>query len=145
VYHHFRSREELLNAVVESVFSQLRTIIETAEAQRSRNARAEYMLNGYAELTVRNRALMAVLAGDPGVIDMLRAERGDLIDRQIKLLADLDPGPAGLVKAAVVLAGIAGATQPALIDLDDDDLRRHLVDVGRRALGLRAPARQATR
>lgn len=45
---------------------------------------------------------------------------GTLIDRQITLLADVDPGPAGLVKAAMVLAGIAGTAGPALVDLDDD-------------------------
>jgi hypothetical protein len=66
----------------------------------------------------------------------------DLIDRQMALLADVEPGPAGLVKAAVVLAGIAGASGSAFSHLERDDLRRHLVDTGRRALGLRTP-RQA--
>jgi AcrR family transcriptional regulator len=143
VYHHFHTREELLTAVVEPLLAQLRTIIETAEAQRTRHARAEYMLTGYAALAVRNRALIAVLAADPSVIDMLRAQRdlGDLINRQITLLADVNPGPAGLVRAALVLAGIAGTAGPTLVDLDDDALRRHLVDAGRRTLGLRTPRR----
>jgi AcrR family transcriptional regulator len=145
VYHHFHTREELLGAVVEPLLEQLRAIIETAEAHRGRNARADHMLTGYVALAVQNRALTAVLAADPGVIEMLRAQRGldDLINRQITLLADVDPGPAGLVKAAMVLAGIAGAAGPTLIDLDDDKLRQHLVDAGRRTLGLRAPRRPA--
>jgi len=141
VYHHFHTREELLNAVVEPLFAQVRASIEQAEALRGRNARAERMLTGFADVAVRNRSLMAVLAGDAAVIQMLRAqpEFGDLINRQIKLLADLEPGPAGLVRAAVVLAGIAGASQPILLDFDDDTLRGHFIDTGRRALGLRAP------
>ena len=146
VYHHFHTREELLTAVVEPLFEQLRSIIEAAEALRGPHARAEYMLTGFATVAVRNRALIAVLAGDPGVIDMLRAQHDpdDLINRQVKLLADVNPGPGGLVKAAVVLAGIAGAAGPRLVDLDDETLCQHLVDAGRRTLGLRAPRRPTT-
>jgi AcrR family transcriptional regulator len=143
VYHHFHTREELLNAVVEPMLGQLQLIVDAAEKQRSVHARAEYMLVGYADLAVRNRDFIAVLAADPGAIDMLRSQRdlGALIDRQIKLLADVDPGPGGQVKAALVMSGIAGAVGPTLFDLDDDALREHLVDAGRRALGLRAPRR----
>jgi AcrR family transcriptional regulator len=141
VYHHFHTREELLNAVVEPMLGQLEIIIDAAEKQRSVSARAEYMLSGYAGLAVRNRAFISVLAADRGVIEILRAQHdlGTLIDRQIKLLADVDPGPAGLVKAALVLSGIAGAVGPSLLDLDDDALRQHLVEAGRRTLGLRTP------
>jgi len=143
VYHHFHTREPLLSAVVEPLLGQLRAIIEIAEAQRTRHARADHMLTGYAALAVRNRALIAVLAADPAVIETLRAQRdlGDLINRQIVLLADVDPGPAGLVKAALVLAGIAGAAGPTLVNLDDDALRQHLVQASRRTLGLRTPRR----
>jgi AcrR family transcriptional regulator len=144
VYHHFHTREEMLGAVVEPLFAEVRAIIEEAEAQRGRSVRAEHMLAGYADLAVRHRALMTVLAGDPGVIEILRArgDFGDLINRQIKLLADVDPGPGGLIKAAVVLAGIAGAALPGtVLDLDDDALRQQFVETGRRTLGLRAPRR----
>jgi AcrR family transcriptional regulator len=143
VYHHFHTREELLTAVVEPLRAQLQGIVETAEAQRTPHARAEHMLTGYAEVAVRSRALMSVLAADPSVIEMLRThpDMAELVNRQIKLLADAHPGPAGLVNAAVVFAGIAGAARPALINLDDEPLRQHLVDAGRRALGLRAPRR----
>lgn len=143
VYYHFRTREDLLNAVVEPLLAQLRILVDEAEAQRSTHARAESMLSGYVGLAVRNSALISLLAADPGVIEMLRAEQdlGSLIDRQIKLLADVDPGPAGMVKAALVLAGIAGAAGPALVELDDDVRRQHLIEAGRRTLGLRTPRR----
>jgi hypothetical protein len=42
----------------------------------------------------------------------------------------------------MVLAGIAGAASPKLVVLDDDALRQHLVEAGRRTLGLRAPRRR---
>jgi AcrR family transcriptional regulator len=140
IYHHFRTREQLLDAVVEPILQRLREIIGAAEKLRGVHARADHMLNGFAELAVDNR-VVAVLSADPAVGEMLRTRRvwDDLIDRQMALLADVEPGPAGLVKAAVVLAGIAGASGPAFANLERDELRRHLVDTGRRALGLRIP------
>jgi AcrR family transcriptional regulator len=143
IYHHFRTREQLLTAVLEPILDELRTVIESAETRRTPYARAERMLGGYAALAVRNRALVAVLAADPSVATVLtaRAEWGDLIKRQLALLADVDPGPAGQVRAAMVFAGMAGAAGPAGPNLDDDALREHLVEAGRRTLGLRAPRR----
>ena len=146
VYHHFRTREDLLAAVIEPLLAQLRTIVEAAEAQRSTSARAEHLLTGFTRLAVRNRELMSVLAADPGTIDLLRSQHdvGSLIDRQVKLLADVTPGTAGMVNAAVVMAGIAGAAGPKLIDLDEEELTEHLIQAGRRTLGLRAPRRSSS-
>ena len=143
IYHHFRTREQLLAAVLEPMLDELRAVVESAEGKRTAHARAEHMLSGYASLAVRNRGLAAVLAADPSVAAVLteRAEWGDLITRQLALLADVDPGPAGEIKAAMVFAGMAGAAGPTGADLDDDVLRHYLVDAGRRTLGLRAPRR----
>ena len=51
------------------------------------------MLSGYAALAVQNRAVVSVLAGDPSVATMLRAQRewGNLINRQLTLLAESNP------------------------------------------------------
>ena len=143
IYHHFRTREQLLAAVIEPMLDELRAVVESAEAKRTPHARAEHMLSGYAALAVRNRGLVAVLATDPSVATVLtdRAEWGKLILRQLALLADVDPGPAGEFKAAMVFAGMAGAAGPTWGNLDDDALREHLVDAGRRILGLRTPRR----
>ena len=148
IYYHFRTREELLAAVVEPIFEQLSVVIAAAEAQRSASARADHMLRGYAELAVANRALVSVLACDPSVITLLREQPhwSALITRQLALLAGDSPDPGGLIKATVALAGISSAVGPAWITrtrggktaaVDDDDLLRHLVDTGRRTLGLR--------
>jgi AcrR family transcriptional regulator len=146
VYHHFRTREDLLAAVIEPVLGEMLTVVEEAEAQRSASARAEHMLTGYVGIAVRHRELISVLAADPGTIDILRSQHGvaALIDRQVKLLADVTPGPAGLVNASVALAGVAGAAGKTLVDLDDQALSEHLVQAGRRTLGLRTPRRTPT-
>lgn len=140
IYHHFRTREQLLDAVVEPILDRLRVIIDAAEELRGVHARADHMLTGFAELAVENR-VVAVLAADPAVAEMLRTRRvwDELINRQMALLADVEGGPAGMVKAAVVLAGISGASGPNFAGIDRADLQRYLVETGRRALGLRAP------
>lgn len=143
IYHHFRTREQLLAAVLEPMFAQLRAIVDTAEAQRTPRARAEHMLSGYADLAVRNRGLAAVLAADPSVATALQQRRdwSGLIARQLRLLADVEPGPAGEIRAAMVFAGMAGAVGPMWVQLDDRALAAHLTDAGRRTLGLRTPRR----
>jgi hypothetical protein len=91
-----------------------------------------------------NRRVAAVLALDPGVMAVLR-ENPDwdrLIARQIALLAGVDPGPSGQVKASIVMAGIAAAVDPRVANLDDDALCDVLVEAGRRTLGLRAPRKE---
>src|SRR4051812_24905790 len=139
IYYHFRTREELLAAVVEPIFEQLSDVITTAEAQRTATARADHMLRGYAELAVANRALVSVLACDPSVTTLLREQPhwAQLINRQLSLLAGDDNDPGGLIRATVALAGISSAVGPAWIAIDDDDLLGHLVETGRRTLGLR--------
>ena len=145
IYYHFRTREELLAAVVEPIFDELSVVIAAAAAQRSANARADHMLRGYAELAVANRALVSVLACDPSVTTLLREQPhwSQLITRQLALLAGDEADPGGLIKATVALAGISSAVGPAWIAVDDDDLLRHLVDTGRRTLGLRRKGTQS--
>ena len=144
VYHHFHTREELLLAVLEPLFLELQSGVVAAEAQRGPHARAERALSGFVTLAVRNRSLVSVLAGDPSVIEMVRTHPrlGEVIDRQVRLLADVNPGRVGEVGAAVVMSGVACAVGQ-VSDLDDDELRRYLVEAARRTLGLRPPRRAA--
>jgi AcrR family transcriptional regulator len=143
IYYHFRTREQLLSAVVKPFLARLQTVIEEAEGQRSASGRADQMVRGYAELAVDNRALVSVLASDPSVNEALRnrPEWDGVINRQMALLADVDPGPAGTVKAAMVFSGIAGGAGVAGEDTSDADLARYLIDAARRTLGLRPPRR----
>lgn len=144
IYHHFRTREQLLLAVLEPLMGELAAVVDAAEAKRSAAARADLMLSGYAALAVRNRGLVGVLAADPSVAEALdeRSDWTELISRQLSLLADVDPGPAGRVEAAMVFAGMAAAAGPLSVGLGDEELRSHLIDAGRRTLGLRVPRRR---
>ncbi|MCM4082164.1 TetR/AcrR family transcriptional regulator [Paractinoplanes hotanensis] len=141
VHHHFHTREELLTAVVEPLAGELRATVMAAETQRTRRARAERMLSGFIDVVIRNRVLVPVLAGDPGATEILRshADWNDLGERLLKLLADVDPGVGGWIKADLTVSGIACGRGMRAPELDDDLLREHLIGAGRRILGLRAP------
>jgi AcrR family transcriptional regulator len=144
-YHHFRTREDLLRAIVGPLLEHLAAVIDAAEARRSAHARAERMLTGYAAHIVAKRRVAAVPALDPGVAEVLRMnpECNRLIGRQIALHAGVSLGLTGDVKASMVLAGLAAAADPRVADIDDDALYDVLVESGRRTLGPRAPRGRA--
>ncbi|RZT15737.1 TetR family transcriptional regulator [Mycobacterium sp. BK558] len=140
IYHHFRTRDELLGAIIEPIIDRVAALTEDAASYRTPRARADRMLAGYARLAVANRHLFPVFSGDPAVVDFLRGrpEWAAVVQRQFDLLAGADPGPGGQVRAAIVMAGVAGAVGLSFDGLDDDALLEELIADGRRTLGLRA-------
>ncbi len=138
IYYHFRTREQLLIALMEPILRDMATVVGAAERKRGARARAEAMVEGYADIVTRYRALAAVTTFDPSVRTVLRnqPEWTDLIDRQIALFSATASPEAGAVNAAVIMTGLAGAASTARPQLDDQTMRAHLVETGRRALGL---------
>ncbi|OMB81433.1 TetR/AcrR family transcriptional regulator [Mycolicibacterium conceptionense] len=141
IYHHFRTRDELLSAIMEPVISELAELVETAEAQRGSRAQAESMLTGYISLAVAHRDLFPIFTGDPGVAELLRRQpqSATLVKRQADLLAGAEPGVSGQVRAALVMAGISAAVGVDFDGIDDRELVGELVTATRRTLNLRSP------
>src|SRR5215211_3651778 len=65
IYYHFRTREQLLVAVMDPIFHQIRDAVESAETQRTARAQKEALLHGYATVVAKNRSLAAVMVFDP--------------------------------------------------------------------------------
>ncbi|MGE2836795.1 TetR/AcrR family transcriptional regulator [Mycobacterium sp. SMC-4] len=143
IYHHFRTRDELLEAIVEPVIAELAQLVESAGSQRGARAQAETMLSGFAALAVANRTLIPILTGDPSVGELLRTRPawGAIVAQQMELLTRVEPGMGGQVRAAIVMAGISAAVGVDYPDGGDDPtrLRDELITAGRRTLGLRSP------
>ncbi|KAA0094737.1 TetR/AcrR family transcriptional regulator [Mycolicibacterium sp. P1-18] len=141
IYHHFRTREELLGAVIEPLMVEVTGLVDAAEARRGARARADHLIVGFATLAASNRQLVPLLSGDPGVLELLRmrSEWAAVVRRQMSLLADVEPGLGGQVKAVMVMSGLASAVGADYGDVDDDELRGQLIAAGRRLLGLRSP------
>ena len=142
IYYHCRTRDQLLIALMEPILTEIGAVVENAERQRNTRARAEVMVDGYADIVTRNRALAAVTTFDPSVRCVLRnqPEWSAIIERQLSLLAGASsPGP-GSINAAVVMTGLAGGASTAPPELDNDTLRAQLITAGRRTLGLPEPS-----
>ncbi len=145
IYYHFRTRDQLLVALMEPILQQIGLVVDHAESQRTPRAQMEAMVQGFARLVARHRSLAAVMVFDPGVHRILQQQPdwGGLIGRQLALLTQLDRGATGIVKATALMTGLAGAATGAPVDIDEDDLIQELAEIGRRTMGLRQPRRPA--
>ncbi|GAA1981626.1 TetR/AcrR family transcriptional regulator [Amycolatopsis minnesotensis] len=143
VYYHFKTKDEITEAVAEPGLRELAAVVEEAATFRRRGARIDHLLTGFVDIVVRHRALVALFSSDPGVARAIEKtlhgeERFE--KRLIALLAGPEPDTSTLVAAHVALAGIALAGgAPALADLDDESLREALLAVGRRLMGRPRP------
>jgi AcrR family transcriptional regulator len=97
IYYHFRTRDQLLVAVMEPILHQIRQVVQTAESQRTPRTQMDAMVHGFAEVVAKNRSLAAVMVFVPGVhrVLQLQPDWGDLIARQLALLMQLEPGQTG--------------------------------------------------
>jgi AcrR family transcriptional regulator len=140
VYHHFKTRDEILAAVIEPAGQELSVAVQTAEYRRSPAAQADAMLTGFVDVTVRHRALIALICTDVSVIHTIgsREDVALLIARMLRLFTAHQSPPESEVNGTLALAGIASAAaSPMLHHLPDEALHEHLLDAGRRILGLR--------
>lgn len=144
IYYHFRTRDQLLIAMMEPMLHQIRRVVEIAEAQRTPRTQMNAMVEGFAGVVAKNHSLAAVMVFDPSVHRVLQSQPdwGDLIGRQLGLLTQLDPAEEGIVKATALMTGLAGAASGAPVEMDETALVAQLSDIGRRIMGLRHPARQ---
>ena len=139
VYYHFRTKDEITEAVAEPALRELSAILDNAATIRRHGAQVEYVLDGLVDLVVRNRVLVAVFCSDPGIARAVeRSLHGEenVMTRLPAMLVGPDADDSAIVAAHVALAGVALAGgSPALMAMDDETLGRHLGDVGRRILG----------
>ncbi len=139
VYHQFRAKEDIVQAVIAPALDRLVRITETAERQQDRSERAETVLAGLVDLVVDNRHLTAVMQSDPAVLHLLRDSPAmrDLERHIVLLLVGPEPDDELLVGTVMISGGLMiAARDPRVADFDDERLRRSLLGAARRALRL---------
>jgi AcrR family transcriptional regulator len=139
VYYHFKTKDEITEAVADPAIREFLVLLDHGATISRPGPRADYLIDGFVDLVVRNRVLVAVLCSDPGVIRMVdhivHGEQSVML-RLPAMLVGPDAEESMLVAAHVALAGIAMAGgSPALASLDNETMRHHLVDTMRRMLG----------
>jgi AcrR family transcriptional regulator len=139
VYYHFKTKDEITEAVAEPALRELSAIIEHAATLRRHGAQVDYVIDGLVDLVVRNRMLVAVFCSDPGIARAVeRSLHGEenVMTRLPAMLVAPDADESAVVAAHVALAGVALAGgSPVLMAMDDERLRRHLGDAARRLVG----------
>lgn len=139
VYHQFRTKDEIILAVAEAELAGLEVAIEAAETEESGIRGRQILLAQVIDMAVRRRRLVGVLQNDPVMVRLLAAHEpfGRLIERLFTVLAGADGDTDMRVQAAMMAGAIGGAAlHPVAADLDDDTLRRHLMDLTRRLFQL---------
>ncbi|EID53134.1 TetR/AcrR family transcriptional regulator [Saccharomonospora xinjiangensis] len=147
VYYHFKTKDEITEAVAAPALQELLARMDEAERQRTRGAQIDQALSGFVDIIVRYRSLIALFNSDPGIMRAIERSLDGVENfaaRMRTLLAGPDPDLATAINVNVMLAGLALAGgAPEQADLDDETLRTHLFDIGRRMLG--RPKRRGAR
>jgi AcrR family transcriptional regulator len=130
VYHQFKTKEEIVIAVLEDDLRQLEAALDVAEAEDGRPRAREVLLSLVIDLVVSRRRIVSALQQDPVIVRLLAKHEPflHLMDRLFNVLTGGDPSAAARVRGAMISAAIGGAvTHPLVVGLDDETLRSEML------------------
>lgn len=136
VYYQFRSRDEIVAALVEPMFVDISRVIKIAQAMPTPQGRRDVTVSGVVELAVRYRRL-TFLFYDRAVEFALRAREDFMAagESAAELLRGPDPDATARIITTTLLAGtFTAAADPDLEDIDDEELHRVLLESARRVM-----------
>jgi AcrR family transcriptional regulator len=139
VYHQYNTKDEIVLAAAETELARLEAVIDAAESAPSRRRAREVLLTGIVDLAVESRRTVGTILTDPVIVRFFADHQAfrDVMHRLRRLLVGDDAGPEARVRTAMLIAAISGAvTHPFVVDLGDDTLRRQLLRLARRFLGI---------
>ncbi len=140
VYHQFKTKDEIVLAVLTPGLEQLQRSVEEAEALETQEARRDSMLAALVDLAVSHRRIAPILHADPAAGQLVRNHpvlQGE--DRIRALLVGPDPDVRGhvagaMVGGALMMVGVS----PELQKYADDELAEHLLDLAKELLSRHA-------
>jgi AcrR family transcriptional regulator len=139
VYHQFKTKEEIVIAVMEDDLRQLESALDVAEAEEGRPRAREVLLTLVIDLAVQRRRIVSALQQDPVIVGLLAKHEPflQLMHRLFTVLTGGDPGAAARVRGAMISAAIGGAVMhPLVVDLDDETLRSQMQNFTRQIFDL---------
>lgn len=130
VYHHYKTKEEIVLAVATVILTRLEAAVTAAEAERSRARARRRLIEGLIDLAVERRRVAGVLQRDPVMLRFLEEHEPfrRVMERVNRVLMGGRASRAARVQAAMLASAIAGAViHPLVVDLDDKTLRAELL------------------
>lgn len=131
VYYQFKSKDEIVVAVVQPILDDTEHLARIAELLPDAETRRDVAVRGLVEMVIRHRRVASMFYGDPVVHHIVEAhdEYRAVIDRFAAVLLGANPEVTIRVAISMVSAGVyACATDPRLADVDDATLRQILLD-----------------
>jgi AcrR family transcriptional regulator len=141
IYHQFKTKDELVIAVAELELGRLEEALEAAESLQRRDEAREFLLNRVIDHAVEHRRAANTLQFDPVLVRLLSDHKPfqRFIERLYGMLVGDEPGPGTQVRLAALTCVVGGTVaHPLVAGLDDDTLRRQLLDTARKIIGLHA-------
>ena len=141
IYHQFKTKDELVLAVAELELSRLEDALEAAESMDGSDVAREFLLHQVIEHAVDHRRGANTLQFDPVLVRLLSDHKPfqRFIERLYGMLVGDKPGPDTQVRLAALTCVVGGTVaHPLVAGLDDDTLRRQLLDTARKIIDLPA-------
>jgi AcrR family transcriptional regulator len=138
VYHRFRTKEQIVLAVLAPAFEEFATLLDAAAALPPAD-RARHLVDALAHHCVTHRSLYAVMLGDVTVAAMRRdtPDQDEIFRRLRDTLAGPAPTPRSTVHAAMFLSGLmAPPVDHDLHTIDDAEVEIAVAQAGYLLLGL---------
>jgi AcrR family transcriptional regulator len=141
IYHQFKTKDELVVAVAELELSRLEDALAAAESLDCRDEAREFLLNRVIDHAVDHRRAANTLQFDPVLVRLLSEHKPfqSFIERLYGMLVGDEPGSDTQVRLAALTCVVGGTVaHPLVAGLDDNTLRRELLDTARKIIGLPA-------
>ena len=144
VYYHFRSKDDLLAALVEPAFDELDALLREVEALPADSARPRLALRAFTEYLLHHRAAASWMSRDAAALTRPAVwERSREVEQRLDALLTLgEADPLARFWTGAITRAVSGAvlTQP---DADEQWLRAEVAELGRHLLsGYRAAGRR---
>jgi AcrR family transcriptional regulator len=131
VYYHFRTKDELLAAIVGPAFDEFAGMVDLAEAAPRQSDRRQRGLDAYIDYLIRHRRVASWLSRDVAALtNPVVWERSQALSARIDaLLTTAATDPRTQVWRAAITQALTG---PVLkqIDMTDEELRTELECIG---------------
>jgi AcrR family transcriptional regulator len=137
VYHHFRTKDQVVEAVLEPALTAVAAIVRNSTAHTDPRTRVEAAVVGLADQAVLHRHLWSIVLLDTAVEQLLHSDGPHISAfQQLRvLLHGPDPDDRRRMMVSVFLSGLMGpALDRTSADIPDEVTRAVIIEAGRRLL-----------